>query len=146
VIIEILNILETAAIAVSGFLIKKYVFLEPDMEEKKQRAFYVVSFFRNRHCVYGFWERYGIIGGIVYDWVKYLSWQEKASFVRSDSDAAVSGHYQRASCSDTACAAVFLCDVDAGDTHISVYSLRSIVCTDCFALCEREKLAQLVSR
>ena len=42
---EILGILETAAIAVSGFLIKKYVFLEPDMEEKKQRVFYVVSFF-----------------------------------------------------------------------------------------------------
>jgi len=41
---EILGILETAAIAVSGFLIKKYVFLEPDMEEKKQRIFYVVSF------------------------------------------------------------------------------------------------------
>lgn len=40
----ILNILETAAIAVSGFLIKKYVFLETDMEKKKQRLFYVVSF------------------------------------------------------------------------------------------------------
>lgn len=42
---EILEILETAAIAVSGFLIKKYVFLEPDMETKKQRFFYLVSFF-----------------------------------------------------------------------------------------------------
>ena len=41
----ILEILETAAIAVSGFLIKKYIFLEPDMEEKKQRIFYCVSFF-----------------------------------------------------------------------------------------------------
>ncbi len=42
---EILEILETAAITVSGFLIKKYVFLEPDMEAKKQRIFYIVSFF-----------------------------------------------------------------------------------------------------
>ncbi|MCM1536447.1 MAG: HD-GYP domain-containing protein [Clostridium sp.] len=41
----ILEILETAAVAVSGFLIKKYVFLEPDMEEKKQRIFYCASFF-----------------------------------------------------------------------------------------------------
>lgn len=37
---EILEILETAAIVVSGFMIKKYVFLEPDMETKKQRFFY----------------------------------------------------------------------------------------------------------
>lgn len=42
---EILAMLETAAIAVSGFMIKKYVFLEPDMEAKKQRIFYDVSFF-----------------------------------------------------------------------------------------------------
>lgn len=41
----LLEILETAAIAVSGLLIKKYVFLEPDMEAKKQRFFYLVSFF-----------------------------------------------------------------------------------------------------
>ena len=41
----ILEILETAAIAVSGFLIKKYVFLEPDMEAKKQHFFYLISFF-----------------------------------------------------------------------------------------------------
>lgn len=41
----LLEILETAAIAVSGFLIKKYVFLEPDMDAKKQRAFYLLSFF-----------------------------------------------------------------------------------------------------
>ena len=41
---EILEILETAAITIGGFLIKKYVFLEPDMETKKQRNFYVVSF------------------------------------------------------------------------------------------------------
>ena len=40
----ILEILETAAISVGGFLIKKYVFLEPDMETKKQRIFYIVSF------------------------------------------------------------------------------------------------------
>lgn len=42
---EILELCETAAIAVSGFLIKKYVFLEPDMEGKKQRGFYLISFF-----------------------------------------------------------------------------------------------------
>lgn len=40
-----MEILETAAITVSGFLIKKYVFLEPDMEAKKQRIYYLVSFF-----------------------------------------------------------------------------------------------------
>ena len=42
---EMLEILETAAITVSGFLIKKYIFLEPDMEAKKQRIFYLASFF-----------------------------------------------------------------------------------------------------
>ena len=42
---EISGIFETAAIAVSGFLVKKYVFLEPDMETKKQRIFYGISFF-----------------------------------------------------------------------------------------------------
>lgn len=42
---EILELLETAAIAISGFLIKRYVFLEPDMEAQKQRIFYLVSFF-----------------------------------------------------------------------------------------------------
>lgn len=41
---EILEILETTAITIGGFLIKKYVFLEPDMETKKQRNFYIVSF------------------------------------------------------------------------------------------------------
>ncbi len=41
---EILEILETAVIAVGGFLLKKYIFLEPDMEPNKQRIFYVVSF------------------------------------------------------------------------------------------------------
>lgn len=40
---EILGMLETAAIAVSGFIIKKYVFLEADLEEKKQRVFYWMS-------------------------------------------------------------------------------------------------------
>lgn len=41
---EVLELLETATIAISGFLIKKYVFLEPDMEAKKQRVFYLFSF------------------------------------------------------------------------------------------------------
>lgn len=40
----VLELLETAAIAISGFLIKKYVCLESDMEAKKQRVFYLVSF------------------------------------------------------------------------------------------------------
>lgn len=40
-----IDILETAAITISGFLIKKYVFLEPDMEAKKQRIFYWISIF-----------------------------------------------------------------------------------------------------
>lgn len=43
--IKIIEILETASIAVSGFLIKKYVFLEPDMEAGKQRIFEWISFF-----------------------------------------------------------------------------------------------------
>ena len=42
---EVMGLLETAAIASSGFLIKRYVFLEPDMEAGKQRAFYWISFF-----------------------------------------------------------------------------------------------------
>lgn len=42
---EMLEILETVAITISGFLIKRYVFLEPDMEVKKQSIFYGISFF-----------------------------------------------------------------------------------------------------
>ena len=41
---EMIEILETASIAASGFLIKKYVFLEPDMDAEKQRIFYWISF------------------------------------------------------------------------------------------------------
>lgn len=41
----LLEVLETATITISGFLIKKYVFLEPDMEAEKQRFFYLLSFF-----------------------------------------------------------------------------------------------------
>lgn len=40
----IIGILETAAIALLSILIKKYVFLEPDMETKKQRIFYGIGF------------------------------------------------------------------------------------------------------
>lgn len=43
--VEIIEILEIASIIVCGFLIKKYVFLEPDMEAGKQRIFYMVTFF-----------------------------------------------------------------------------------------------------
>ena len=40
----IIGILETAAIAMIGLLVKKYVFLEPDMEPKKQYIFYGAGF------------------------------------------------------------------------------------------------------
>lgn len=40
----IIEILEIASIAVGGFMIKKYVFLEPSMEPKKQRISYLLSF------------------------------------------------------------------------------------------------------
>lgn len=39
------DILETAAIAISGCLIRKYIFLEPDIENGKQRMFYGFSVF-----------------------------------------------------------------------------------------------------
>lgn len=48
---ELLELLETAAIAVSGFLIKKYIFLEPDMEYKKQRSFYCNVIKINAYCI-----------------------------------------------------------------------------------------------
>lgn len=41
----IIALLETITIAVSGFLIKKYIFLEPDIEQEKQRKFYYLVFF-----------------------------------------------------------------------------------------------------
>ena len=40
----VIGILETASIALIGFLVKKYVFLEPDMEVGKQRVFYGICF------------------------------------------------------------------------------------------------------
>ena len=42
---EMMDILETATLASCGFLVKKYVFLEQDMETNKQRIFYGISFF-----------------------------------------------------------------------------------------------------
>ena len=39
----IINILETTAIVIIGLLVKKYVFLEPDMEPRKQRIFYGIG-------------------------------------------------------------------------------------------------------
>ena len=39
----ILGLLETAVIVSVGFLIKKYVFLEPEMERKKRHIFYVIG-------------------------------------------------------------------------------------------------------
>lgn len=40
--------------------------------------------------------------------------------MRSAPDASVSGDYQRASCSDNACTAVFLCAVGTGNRSVSV--------------------------
>lgn len=43
-IAQIIDILEITSIAVCSFLMKKYVFLEPDMEPDKQRRFYGIGF------------------------------------------------------------------------------------------------------
>ena len=40
----IIGILETVALALSGLLIKKYVFLEPDMKPKMHRIFWAIGF------------------------------------------------------------------------------------------------------
>lgn len=40
---QLINICEIAAIAVTGFMIRKYVFLEPSLDPKKQRIFYILS-------------------------------------------------------------------------------------------------------
>ena len=40
---QLINICEIAAIAVTSFMIRKYVFLEPSLEPKKQRIFYMIS-------------------------------------------------------------------------------------------------------
>ena len=65
--------------------------------------------------------------------------------MRSAPDASVSGDYQRASCSDNACTAVFLCAVGTGNRSLSVYPIWGIIHAVSFILYEREKLAQLVS-
>lgn len=40
---QFINICEVTAIATTGFLIRKYVFLEPSLQPKKQRLFYIIS-------------------------------------------------------------------------------------------------------
>lgn len=40
---QFINICEVTAIAATGFLIRKYVFLEPSLQPKKQRLFYIIS-------------------------------------------------------------------------------------------------------
>jgi HD-GYP domain-containing protein (c-di-GMP phosphodiesterase class II) len=40
---EICNILELTSIIICNFLVKKYVFLEPELEAKKQRIFYLLT-------------------------------------------------------------------------------------------------------
>ncbi|MCM1254429.1 MAG: HD-GYP domain-containing protein [Clostridium sp.] len=43
-IAELNNILEVITVAIGVFLIERYVFLEPGMEERKQKWFYLISF------------------------------------------------------------------------------------------------------
>lgn len=40
---QLINICEVTAIAITGFMIRKYVFLEPLLQQKKQRLFYIIS-------------------------------------------------------------------------------------------------------
>lgn len=40
---QFINICEVTAITATGFLIRKYVFLEPSLQPKKQRLFYIIS-------------------------------------------------------------------------------------------------------
>lgn len=74
---EILEILETVAIAVSSFLIKKYVFLESDMEAEKQRIFYIVSFFLIGIAFFAFGKDAATMAELFMVGLKYLSWQGK---------------------------------------------------------------------
>lgn len=104
------------------------------------------QFFPDWHCVPGFWKRCRNNGGITYDRVQYLSWKKKIQAVRTVSDDTVYGHHQWTFCSGTACAAVFLCVVGTGDCRLSVYPLWVIDCIVFLVLCERKKLASLVSR
>lgn len=103
------------------------------------------QFFPYWRCVPDFWKRCREHDSAALNWVKYLPWQEKASSVWTDSNAAVSGHYQRASCPDTDRASVFLCAVGTGNRSLSVYPIWGIIHAASFILYEREKLAQLVS-
>ncbi|MCH5260864.1 MAG: HD domain-containing protein, partial [Lachnospiraceae bacterium] len=57
----IICILETATVAISGFLARKYVFLEPDMETKKQRIFYGISIF----LITGIFFAFGIDAAVI---------------------------------------------------------------------------------
>lgn len=104
------------------------------------------QFFPDWHCVLGFWKRCRNNSGIAHDRVQYLSWKKKIQAVRAVSDDTVYGHHQWAFCSGTACAAVFLCVAGTGDCRLSVHPLWIIDCIVFLVLCEREKLAQLVSR
>lgn len=51
------------------------------------------QFFPDWHCVLGFWKRCGKHDSTAFNWAEYLPWQEKASSVWTDSDAAISGNY-----------------------------------------------------
>ena len=117
----ILEILETAAITVSGFLIKKYVFLEPDMEAKKQHYFYLVSFF--------------LIG------IVFLAFGKDAATMAA---LLMIGFNTCLGRKKYRLCGLFLMIPFTG--IISVHPLWIIDCIVFFVLCEREKLAQLVSR
>ena len=108
------------------FLDKKVCVFRAGYGGKEAENLLSAQFFPDWHCVLDFWKRYGKHDSAAYDRAEYLSWQEKASSVRTGSDAAVSGNHQWASCSDTACTAVFLCDVGTGNRNLSVYPLWGI--------------------
>lgn len=142
----ILEILETAAITVSGFLIKKYVFLEPDMEAKKQHYFYLVSFFLIGIVFLAFGKDAATIAALLMIGFNTCLGRKKyrlcGLFLMIPFTGIINGLF----CSGTACAAVFLCVVGTGDCRLSVHPLWIIDCIVFLVLCEREKLAQLVSR
>lgn len=125
---------------------KKVCILRTGYGGKEAEILLSGQFFPDWRCVCGIWKRCRNNGGTAYDWVQYLSWKERTQAVRVVPDDTVYGHHQWAFCSGTACAAVFLCVVGTGDFRLSLYPLRVISGVAFLILCEREKLAQLVSR
>lgn len=125
---------------------KKVCIFRAEYGAQEATYFLLRQFFPDWHCVFGSWERCCNNGSVVYDWVKYLPWQEKTQVAGAVFDNTIPGHYQRAFGSGSACAAILVYTVGTGNTDISVYALWGIVCIAYFILCERTELAQLVSR